>query len=119
MPLLHAAINVSDVEESIAFYREVFGMEPVNEADGDVRQVWIGRDGESDFQLREVGAEEPIGSSGVDHIAIDVEDVDEVAGRVDPDHITREPEDIESMGIRIAFVTDPDGYEIELIQPLG
>lgn len=117
MGLLHVAINVSDLEESIAFYGELFGMEPVEETDGDVRQVWIGRDGEAALQLRD-GSDGSIGPTGVDHIAIAVENVDAKVGRLAPDRIEREPTVLESWGIRTAFVTDPDGYVIELIQEL-
>lgn len=117
MGLLHVAINVSDLAESISFYRELFGMEPVEQTDGDVRQVWIGRDGEAALQLR-MGGDAAIGPAGVDHIAIAVDNVDEKVGQLAPDRIEREPAVLESWGIRTAFVTDPDGYVIELIQEL-
>ena len=118
MPLLHAAINVSDLDRSLEFYAEVFGMEPVNEAEGEIHQVWIGRGEEADVQLRVVGDDAPVGRSGVDHVAIGVESVDETAGRVADDRITRAPEDLPEMGVRIAFFLDPDDYQIEIIEPL-
>lgn len=117
MTLLHAALNVSDVEESIAFYRDLLGMEPVDELDDDIRQVWIGRDGAAALQLRG-GHDGPIGPAGVHHVAIDVENVEETAAQVEADRIRREPAVVESLGIRTAFVTDPDGYTVELIEDI-
>lgn len=118
MGLLHAAINVSDLEETKAFYRECFGMEPLEETDdGDVSQVWIGRNGEAALQLRN-GSDEPVGPDGVDHIAIGVDRVEEVLAQFDDDRIVSEPTILESWGIKAAYVTDPDGYVLELIQEL-
>lgn len=115
MTLLHAAFNVSDLEESIAFYRDLLGMEPVEELDGERRQVWIGRDGAASLQLR-AGQDDPIGPSGVDHVALAVENVEETVGQVETDRIRRAPTVVEALGIRTAFVADPDGYVLELIE---
>lgn len=118
MTLLHAAIDVSDLETSIGFYREHFGMEILDEMeDDDVRQVWVGYDGEAAVQLRGVDGG-PVGPSGVDHLAVAVDRIDDVLEGFEADRIEHEPAVVEAWGIRTAFVTDPDGYVIELIEEL-
>lgn len=118
MTLLHAAIDVSDIETSIAFYCEHFAMEILDEMeDDDVRQVWVGEDGEAAVQLRGVDGG-PVGPAGVDHLAIAVDRIEDVLEGFGADRIEREPSVVESWGIRTAFVTDPDGYVIELIEEL-
>jgi lactoylglutathione lyase len=117
MVLHHAAIDVADVDRSVEFYRERFDMEPAREDDGDPRQVWVGRDGGIDIQLRGVGDVAPA-DDGVDHVALAVENVDAVVDPFDPDQVVEAPRNVPEMGLRVAFVTDPDGYVLELVEEL-
>jgi lactoylglutathione lyase len=118
MGLLHAAINVSDVEQSIAFYRSIFDMNVLREQTDERRQVWLGRKDEPEIQLCSVGPGTGVGSIGVNHIAIGVEDVDKICDALDSAQIEMEPETFPSYGTRAAFIKDPDGYTYELIQEL-
>ncbi|MFB6169895.1 MAG: VOC family protein [Haloarculaceae archaeon] len=118
MSLLHAAIDVADIETSLAFYDEVLGYEALNEIQDNqgVRNLFVGEGRQPDLQLREVG--HAVETSGLDHLGVACEDVDEATARVDPGDVVREPTTLDDLGVRVAFVEDPDGYVVELIQPV-
>lgn len=118
MGLLHVAINVSDVNASVEFYRTVLGMTQIREETDGVHQIWVGRDEESEIQLREVGSDGPVGPTGAHHFAITVDDLDNVCRSIDASDIEMEPTTFPSHGTRGAFIRDPDGYAIELIQEI-
>lgn len=123
MEVLHTCLNVSDVEESIAFY-EQFGFEETwgFEAGGVVNRYVADDDG-VELQLAEGGADdgafEERGRGGAwDHLAVGVEDVDRVFAETDNYGVVAEPADQPAAGSRVAFVEDPDGHVLELVEPL-
>lgn len=120
--LLHTRYRVSDLEKSVAFYRDVLGLE-------EVKRHTSGRGSQLVF-FKAPGSEELIeickfDASGpvqvgpdLTHLAFEVEDLDafarHAAGHGYP--LTDGPH--RSMGgSAIAFIDAPEGYEIELIQP--
>lgn len=115
MSLLHAAIEVSDMDATTEFYSEYFGFEPVAELDaGGVTHVFYGHDDEMELQF--VPAEGDVEPSGLNHLAVDVEDVDAIVEELGEDRVERAPFAVDEFGLYVAFVTDPDGYVVEIIQ---
>lgn len=116
--LLHVAINISNVTESLGFYRDVLGMHIVREETDEVQQIWLGRGEDTEVELR-VDVDADVGPAGMDHVAIMVDDVDGICDALSNDRIEMAPEDFPTYGTRAAFVRDPDGYTCELIQDVG
>lgn len=115
--MVHTEIHVLDLERSVAFYREAFGLEPVREKgpeDGSWKIVFL--QGESsDYQLEltwNEGREEPYDmGSGDIHLAFRVDDIDAARAR----HREMGCICYENEGMGIYFVSDPDGFWIEVI----
>jgi lactoylglutathione lyase len=120
MTLHHAAMRVSDLEASMEFYCDLLGCEVAREDVNDegVRNVHIGWDGGRDFQFKYDPDGGPVTPSGIHHFAVYVDDVDAITDQLPADRLTRGPEDIEELGVRIAFITDPDGYVVELMHDI-
>jgi len=126
MQLLHTMIRVGDLDRSIAFYTEVLGMKLLRKSVNE----------DYKYTLAFVGyAEEDTGAAvieltynwGVDsydlgsafgHLAIGVADIYSTceALKAAGANIVREPGPVLGGTTHIAFVEDPDGYKIELIQ---
>jgi lactoylglutathione lyase len=124
MRLLHTMVRVGDLERSIAFYTEVLGMTQLRRKDypgGEFTLVFLGYGDESENTVLELthnwGVTEYEHGNGYGHIAIEVEDVyaacEEIRKR--GGNITREPGPMKNGTTVLAFVTDPDGYQIELL----
>jgi lactoylglutathione lyase len=129
MRILHTMLRVGDLQRSIRFYTEVLGMTLLRtterpEQKYDLAFVGYGRNPEhAEIELtynHGVSAYEPGTAFG--HIAIGVADVAATCAAVRDKAaalggaITREPGPVKGGTTVIAFITDPDGYKIELIQ---
>jgi lactoylglutathione lyase len=117
MTMDHAAIRVSNLEDSLAFYRDVFGYEPVErfERSDAVSDTFVGIGDDAAIQL--VEADGPVEPTDGGHLGLSVADVDAAVAGLDDEIVHRGPETLEDLGVRIAFVEDPDGYVIELLEP--
>lgn len=120
MDLLHTAIWVSDVEQSVDFY-EALGLERQwsFELDG-VENVYVGND-DGEMQLRYDPDREPPETpdrEDFDHIGFGVDDTDEMYETAIEAGATTvlEPTEISKVDLYVAFVEDPDGYVLELIE---
>ncbi|WP_435347388.1 VOC family protein [Haloarchaeobius sp. HRN-SO-5] len=115
MTMDHAAIRVSNLEDSLAFYRDVFGYEPLDayEESDVVSDTFVGVDDQPVFQF--VEADGSVDPGDTDHLGVSVPDVDEAVSALDDDRIHRGPETLDELDLRIAFVEDPDGYVLELV----
>lgn len=124
--LLHTMIRVLDLEKSIRFYTELLGMRLLRRNDyegGRFTLAFVGFGDESDTAVLELthnwDQKEPyeIGS-GFGHLAIGVADIYAAcdALRAAGVKIAREPGPMKHGSTVIAFVEDPDGYKIELIE---
>ncbi|MFC6766966.1 VOC family protein [Natrinema soli] len=117
MDVLHTAINVSDIDETAAFYEDLLGLHRTREFEVDgVRNYCVGGGGTAEIQFREVA--EPGDPAGIDHLSIATDDVDAtVASAIEEWNSSVEmgPESVED-GVRLAFITDPEGYTVELIE---
>ncbi len=129
MRLLHTMLRVGNLQRSIDFYTQVLGMQLLRTTDRPEQQYTLaflgyGRNPEhAEIELTyNYGVEQYELGTAYGHIAIGV---DNVAGICDSVRdkaaalggaITREPGPIKGGTTVIAFITDPDGYKIELIE---
>lgn len=119
MEVLHTCLNVSDVAAAIEFY-EQFGFEETwgFESDGVVNRYVAADDG-VELQLAETGGTFDRGRGGAwDHVAIQVDDVNRVFAETENHGVVSEPTDQPAADARTAFIEDPDGHVLELIEPL-
>jgi lactoylglutathione lyase len=103
------------------FYLETLGLERSRESTGDdgVYNFFVTGDGTAEMQFKyHEDRDVTVDRSQVDHLAIEVADTDATVERLVSagSEVVREPFTHES-GRRIAFITDPTGYVLELIQP--
>jgi lactoylglutathione lyase len=119
---VHTCLRVRDPEASVRFY-EALGFEPRGRLNfSSAYNIYLGLPGGGDvLELTvNVGRDEPYDlGDGYNHFAVTVDDIDAVLARVaevgvQPERPPYRPGDREDLP-RIAFVADPDGYRIELI----
>lgn len=124
MRILHTMIRVGDLQKSIAFYTEVLGMKLLRQKDypeGKFTLAFVGYSHEADQTVLELTHNWDTSSydlgSGFGHIALEVEDVYQAADEIRRrgGKILREAGPMNAGTTIIAFVEDPDGYQIELI----
>jgi lactoylglutathione lyase len=124
--LVHTCIRVLDPDASVAFYRALGFEERGNLNFESAYNVYLGLPGEGDtLELTvNVGRTEPYDlGDGYNHVAVAVDDLDPVLERlrelgVEPEKPPYRPGDREDLP-RIAFVADPDGYRVELVEGGG
>jgi lactoylglutathione lyase len=125
MRLLHTMLRVGNLEESLKFYTEVLGMRLLRQKDypeGKFTLAFVGYGDESDTTVLELtynwGVTEYNLGDAYGHIAIGVDDIygtcEEIKAR--GGKVSREPGPMKHGSTVIAFVQDPDGYKVELIQ---
>ena len=128
MRLLHTMIRVGDLQRSIDFYTRVMGMTLNRTSENPEHKyslafVGFGKNPEhAEIELTyNWGVERYEMGSAFGHIALGVEDILATCERIRAagGQITREPGPVKGGTTMIAFVTDPDGYKIELIQRAG
>ena len=125
MRLLHTMLRVGNLEESLKFYCEVLEMKLLRRKDyptGEFTLAFVGYGEESDHSVLELthnwGVEKYDLGNAYGHIALGVDDIyatcetiKQIGGKV-----VREPGPMKHGSTVIAFVEDPDGYKVELIQ---
>ncbi|WP_120511357.1 lactoylglutathione lyase [Photobacterium salinisoli] len=123
--ILHTMLRVGDLDRSIAFYTDIMGMKLLRKSDNEAYQytlAFVGYADESEGAVIELtynwGTSEYDMGNAYGHIAIGVEDIYTTceAIKASGGNITREPGPVKGGTTHIAFVRDPDGYQIELIQ---
>ena len=126
MRLLHTMIRVGDLDRSIRFYTDVLGMKLLRHKeypDGKFTLAFLGYGDERNNTVLELtynwGVENYNIGNAFGHLAIEVDDVYRAAERIREmgGEIIREPGPMNAGTTIIAFVKDPDGYEIELLAP--
>ena len=124
--LLQTMIRVSDVEKSIEFYSKQLGMKVLRRKDfpgGKFTNVFMGY-GEEDqntvLELTYNWNQEKLYThgTGFGHLAVAVPDIYDVCERMEKEDVSipRPPGPMKHSTTVIAFVEDPDGYKIELIE---
>lgn len=125
MRLLHTMLRITDLDRSLRFYTEVMGMQLLRRRDypgGRFTLAFVGYGKESDTAVLELTHNWDTSSyelgTAYGHIAIGVDDIFGTceAIRAKGGKVVREPGPMSEGGTVIAFVEDPDGYKLELIQ---
>ena len=125
MRLLHTMIRVGDLDTSIDFYTRIMGMKLLRKSEypeGKFTLAFVGYGDEQDHTVIELTYNWDTTSyesgTGFGHIAIAVDDIHQVCSDIDQAGgvITRQPGPMKHGHTIIAFVKDPDGYAIELIE---
>ncbi|HEY4252402.1 MAG TPA: lactoylglutathione lyase [Roseomonas sp.] len=123
--MLHTMLRVGDLERSIAFYTKLLGMKELRRRDvpdGKYTLVFVGYADEDEQAVIELtynyGVEKYEMGTGFGHLAVGVPDVAAAceAVRNGGGKVTREAGPVKFGTTIIAFVEDPDGYKMELIQ---
>jgi lactoylglutathione lyase len=119
MDVLHTALWVSDLDETRAFYEGTLGLSFTRDLEGDdgVYNYFVAGESDTEIQFKPVD-DGDVDPGGIDHVAVAVESVDDVLEELDDDRVTDGPMELDELDVRIAFVTDPDGYGVELIEDL-
>ena len=126
MRLLHTMLRVGNLERSIKFYTEILGMSLLRQKDypdGKFTNAFLGYGDEKDNTALELtynwDTDHYDKGNGFGHLAIEVDDVYEAAEKIRQQggKIIREPGPMNAGNTILAFVADPDGYEIELLAP--
>jgi len=129
MRILHTMLRVGDLQKSIDFYTRVMGMQLLRTTDRPQQKymlAFVGYGDEARGAVLELTYNYGVGAydlgGGFGHVAIEVDDVattcDDVRaqGAAYGAAVTREAGPVKGGTTVIAFVADPDGYKIELIE---
>jgi lactoylglutathione lyase len=125
MRILHTMLRVGDLQRAIDFYTKVLGMQLLRTTDRPEQKyslAFVGYGPESEHAVLELtynyGVDRYEMGGAFGHVAIAVDDAYAACERIKAagGNVTREPGPVKGGTTVIAFVTDPDGYKIELIQ---
>jgi lactoylglutathione lyase len=125
MRMLHTMLRVGNLEKSLQFYCQVLGMKLLRQkdyTDGKFTLAFVGYGDEVDNTVIELtynwGVEGYEIGTGYGHIALGIEDIYAKCKEIENrgGKVTRQPGPMKHGTTVIAFVEDPDGYKIELIQ---
>lgn len=125
----HAMIRVSDLDRSLDFYTRILGMKVLRKADypeGRFTNTFVGFQGEDDGVSLELtynwDQEQPYERGDAwGHIALKVADVKAASAYLKSEGVefTKEPSPMKHGTRMLAFIKDPDGYPIELNEPVN
>jgi lactoylglutathione lyase len=125
MRILHTMLRVGDMQRSLDFYTKILGMQLLRTTDRPDQKyslAFVGYGPESEHAVLELtynyGVDTYDLGSAFGHVAIAVEDAYAACAKIKAagGNVTREAGPVKGGTTVIAFVTDPDGYKIELIQ---
>ncbi len=125
MRLLHTMLRVGNLEESIKFYCDVLGMKLLRQKDypgGEFTLAFVGYGDEADHSVIELtynwGKDSYDIGDGYGHIALGVDDIYSTCEKIKSrgGKVVREPGAMKHGTTVIAFVEDPTGYKVELIE---
>jgi len=127
MMILHTMLRVGDLQRSIDFYTKVLGMDLLRTTERPEQKyslAFVGygngnADGQSEIELTyNYGVSSYDLGTAYGHIAIEVPDAYAACDKIKATggNVTRDAGPVAGGDTIIAFVTDPDGYKIELIQ---
>ena len=125
MRILHTMLRVGNMERSVKFYTEVMGMKLLRTTDRPEQKytlAFVGYGSEDAQAVIELtynyGVDSYDMGNAFGHLAIEVPDAYQACATVKAKggSVTREPGPVKGGSTVIAFVQDPDGYKIELIE---
>ena len=125
MRILHTMLRVGDLQRSIRFYTDVLGMKVLRTTDRPEQKytlAFVGYGDESEHAVLELTYNYGVGNydlgTAYGHVALEVPDAAAActAVRSKGGKVTREAGPVKGGTTVIAFVEDPDGYKIELVE---
>lgn len=124
---IHQMIRVFDEDKAVDFYKRAFGLDVAGRFDFDDFALVYLKNPENDFELEltvNKGQETPYNhGDGYGHLAFAVEDLDAEHARLEGENLepTKKFEMVFPDGTpeRAFFLTDPDGYKIEVVESGG
>ncbi|MBZ2207961.1 lactoylglutathione lyase [Massilia soli] len=125
MRILHTMLRVGDLQRSIDFYTKVLGMTLLRTSENPEYKytlAFVGYGKNPDHAELELtynwGVDSYELGTAYGHIAISADDIVAAcdSARANGGNVTREPGPVKGGSTIIAFITDPDGYKIELIE---
>ena len=126
MRFLHTMLRVGNLQRSIDFYTQVLGMTLLRQSENPEYKYSLaflgfdgGNPGQAEIELTyNWGVDSYELGTAYGHIALGVPDVAESVAKIKAagGNVTREPGPVKGGKTVIAFITDPDGYKIELIE---
>jgi len=125
MRFLHTMLRVGDMQRAIDFYTRVMGMTLLRTTDRPDQKYSLAFVGyasnpeQAELELTyNYGTDKYDMGTAYGHVALGVDDIYATCEKIRANggNITREPGPVKGGSTLIAFVTDPDGYKIELIQ---
>jgi lactoylglutathione lyase len=126
MKILHTMLRVGDLDRSVRFYTEVLGMKLLRTTDRPEQKytlafVGYGGGGAEIELTYNYGVDRYDLGSAFGHVAVEVDDAAAAcdAVRAKGGTVTREAGPVKGGTTVIAFVQDPDGYKVELIERHG
>jgi lactoylglutathione lyase len=128
MRLLHTMIRVNNLDESLKFYCDALGMKLLRKKDypsGEFTLAFVGYGDEENNTVIELthnwGTSSYEHGNAFGHIAIGVDDIYQTCADLKTKgvKVVRDPGPMKHGGAVIAFIEDPNGYKIELIELRG
>ena len=125
MELLHTMIRVTNIDDSLKFYCDGLGMKLLRKHDfpnGEFTLAFVGYGAERDHTVIELthnwGTSNYEQGTAFGHLAVGVDDIYKMCATLKEKgvKVVREPGPMKFGGPGIAFIEDPNGYKIELIQ---
>ena len=125
MRILHTMLRVGDLQRSIDFYTKVLGMKLLRISDNPEYKytlAFVGYGNNPEHAELELtynyGVDHYELGTAYGHIAISADDIVAACAAVKANggNVTREPGPVKGGTTVIAFITDPDGYKVELIE---
>lgn len=123
MKLLHTMIRVKDIEKSLKFYTELLEMQVAREMRLEDCKLFFLSDKHGEVQIELTYNDETPESgyeigAGFGHFAFSVDSMDDFTSKLHElgYEYLYEPFQLPGHRLKIAFIKDPDGYEIELIE---
>jgi lactoylglutathione lyase len=116
-------IRVSDINESLKFYRGLLGLKLIRQMELEDSTLYFLNDGVSDAEIEltynhEVPKEGYNNGNSLGHLAFGVDDMDKFTSKMQSSgyEYLYEPFILPGHKVKIAFLKDPDGREIEIIE---
>lgn len=123
MKILHTSITVKDMDQSIAFYQNILGLNLLSrrEIPENKAEIAFLGDGETDSRIElTYWLEKTDWTEGdeLDHLAFSVPDMDAAITLFNQNgvNIALEPYSLRGSSTRIAFITDPNGIWLEIVE---
>ena len=125
MRMLHTMLRVGDLQQSIDFYTNIMGMQLLRQSDNPEYQYTLAFVGYADEKEQAVleltynwGKDSYDHGNAYGHVAFAVQDIYSLCEQISAKggDVYRQPGPVKGGTTLIAFVRDPDGYAIELIQ---